>query len=270
MRRLAWRARAADHRRPAGWPRRGLGDRERSPACSAVARCCCSSPTGRSSTTRRSSGGSRSPWRRTTRSSPTCSPPHGGRLVLASLLATGAFLTRGSIGLGPVVALDLRRGHERRLRPCDGEIAPVSPGWRAWARPRSCPSSLYCYVNYAKFGTLFSIPVDKQFQVAGRPEPSRSPARERRQALPPRLRADDASSSTPARTPSTSSGSCRGSRSRRSRAKVVGDVRFDLLDRASSVPASMPAVALLAAVGTRRGRPAATRAAPPCRLPRRR
>src|SRR4029079_1905943 len=33
--------------------------------------------------------------------------PNGRRLIWASLLATGAFLSRGSIGLGPVVALAL-------------------------------------------------------------------------------------------------------------------------------------------------------------------
>ena len=173
--------------------------------------------------------------------------PSRGRLALASLLATGAFLTRGSIGLGPVVALIfvavMSAGSALRPRDRAGLTRVATLGVAALL-----PISLYCYVNYAKFGTLFSIPVDKQFQVTVDPN---------RRAV---LRANDGKLFRLAFVPTTLLQYTRPDALDfqrllpwisfpTSRAKVVGDVRFDLLDRASSVPSSMPAVALLAAVG---------------------
>jgi hypothetical protein len=110
------------------------------------------------------------------------------------------------------------------------------------------PIFLYSYVNYAKFGTLFSIPVDKQLQVSVDPN---------RRAV---LRANGGKLFRLAFVPTTLLQYARPDAIDlerllpwvsfpSGRAKVVGDVRFDALDRASSVPASMPAVALLAAVG---------------------
>ena len=173
--------------------------------------------------------------------------PTRGRLALVSVLATGAFLTRGSIGLGPVIALifvaAMSAGSTLRRRDRAG-LARTA----ALCAAALMPISLYSYVNYAKFGTLFSIPVDKQFQVSVDPN---------RRAV---LRANDGKLFRFAFVPTTLLQYARPDALDlqrllpwisfpSERAKVVGDVRFDLLDRASSVPASMPAVALLAAVG---------------------
>lgn len=92
--------------------------------------------------------------------------PTGPRLALASGLATGALLSRSSVGLGPVIALGVlllgciaQRGrglvglpdHLRVQRLLAPLVAAVT-----------IPIALYAYVNYARFGMLFSVPFDKQ------------------------------------------------------------------------------------------------------------
>jgi hypothetical protein len=173
--------------------------------------------------------------------------PTRRRLVLVSLLVTGAFLTRGSIGLGPVVALILvaLMGAGRALRARD---RAGLPGVAALGAAALVPILFYSYVNYAKFGTLLSIPTDKQFQVTVDPN--------RREVL----RANGGKLFRLAFVPTTLLQYARPDALEihrllpwisfpSHRARVIGDVRFDTLDRASSIPASMPAVALLAAVG---------------------
>ena len=173
--------------------------------------------------------------------------PTRRRLVLVTLLVAGAFLTRGSIGLGPVVALMLvavvSGGRALRARDRAG-----LPGVAALGAAALVPIILYSYVNYAKFGTLLSIPTDKQFQVTVDPH--------RREVL----RANGGKLFRLAFVPTTLLQYARPDALDvhrllpwisfpSHRARVIGDARFDTLDRASSVPASMPAVALLAAVG---------------------
>ena len=168
--------------------------------------------------------------------------PTRRRLVLVTLLVAGAFLTRGSIGLGPVVALMLvavmSAGGALRARDRAG-----LPGVAALGAAALVPIILYSYVNYAKFGTLLSIPTDKQFQVTVDPH--------RREVL----RANGGKLFRLAFVPTTLLQYARPDALDvhrllpwisfpSHRARVIGDARFDTLDRASSVPASMPAVAL--------------------------
>jgi hypothetical protein len=176
--------------------------------------------------------------------------PHRRELAFASLFATLAVLSRGSVGAGPVAALVVlllvaawRRQPARRVL--------------ALAVASLVPIGLYAYVNVAKFETLYSVPVDKQLETA---------VSEERQAV---LRANDGALFGPQFIPSTLLHYARpdaiGFDSLLPwiafpghRATVIGDVTFDNLDRASSIPASMPALTLFAAVGVaaafRRGR----------------
>jgi hypothetical protein len=88
------------------------------------------------------------------------------RAVVWSGVFTGlALLTRGSVGLGPFVALALvlagRAWAWWRARTDDGHTRE-----RTFVGPLSIalvvPLALYAYVNEARFGTLFSLPIDKQ------------------------------------------------------------------------------------------------------------
>jgi hypothetical protein len=118
----------------------------------------------------------------------------GWSLVGASIAATLAMLSRPSVGLGPVFALGLLLA-----------VRAAQRVWRWWHRPRESfraraprriwlarwlgvseeaasgstwrvalatgvPLVGYAYVNYAKFGTLFSVPIDKQDILLRLPE----------------------------------------------------------------------------------------------------
>ena len=116
----------------------------------------------------------------------------GWSLVGASIGAALAMLSRPSVGLGPVFALGLILA-----------VRTLQRVWRWWHRPRTsagAPRSVwlarwlgvseefasgrvwhaaiatgvpvigYVYVNYAKFGTLFSVPIDKQDVLLRLPE----------------------------------------------------------------------------------------------------
>ena len=177
--------------------------------------------------------------------------PRGRHLALASLFATLAVLSRGSVGAGPVAALALLfvgavlslfvASGAGRARTTARQVVTL-------AAAVLLPIALYGYVNVAKFETLYSVPVDKQLETAVSAE---------RQAV---LRANDGALFGPQFMPSTllqySRPDAIGFQSLvpwiafpSHRATVIGDVTFDNLDRASSIPTSMPALTLLAAVG---------------------
>jgi len=116
----------------------------------------------------------------------------GRDLGWVGLTATLAMLSRASVGLGPVLALGaILAVHlaqrvvawllRRRSRPplarrlALARWAGVSDEVLArssWpiALAAGIPLALYMYVNYSKFGTLFSLPVDKQDIRLGAPE----------------------------------------------------------------------------------------------------
>ena len=185
-------------------------------------------------------------------------------LVLACGAATIAFLTRASVGLGPVLALGLvvvgqivavfvpRLGAwVRRLDWLGvGETAPARPGrWIAACLVAAVlPVLAYTSVNYSRFGSPAGIPWTKQAFVGLSAQNRRVLAANSNtyfglqfapttalQYLRP-----DALAPAPlfpfVSFPST-------------RARVVGDV--ELIERtvSTSVPASMPALVLLTAVG---------------------
>jgi hypothetical protein len=87
-------------------------------------------------------------------------------LVLASALTTGALLSRTSVGLGPLAALGLLLlaslwPSARRLVGMRGD-APARSLLLLHVGAILVPIALYSYVNYAKFGTLFSVPFTSQ------------------------------------------------------------------------------------------------------------
>lgn len=195
--------------------------------------------------------------------------PTTRRLVAASALTTAALLSRQSLGLGPLVALALsglavgvaqaRRRH------------PDLPAWGAWPRALQSRTTLACAaacmiplaaaigMNVAKFGTLLTPPSDKHnFSLVS----------EHRKEM---LAANDGSLFGLEFAPTTLKQYFRpdGVDVRldmpwidfpRLGPSTVGDVTFDKLDWASSIPASAPAltalslVAIVWAVRTRRDR----------------
>jgi hypothetical protein len=87
-------------------------------------------------------------------------------VVWSGVFTALALLTRGSVGLGPVVALGLVLA---------GHLLAILRGRRA-AGDRNLaiavlvallvPLALYVYVNEARFGTPFKLPIDKQIATA--------------------------------------------------------------------------------------------------------
>jgi hypothetical protein len=195
-------------------------------------------------------------------------------IVLAAVWSSLAFLTRATVGVGPVVALAivlvavvLRRLHARRLAaPARWLAVPDAArtnsmiGWLGAAV--AVPIVLYAYVNYSRFGTLFGLPLDKQVYSQFNPARQRAlaqnggslfglkflPTQLLQLLRPDALRLDSLFPWV------TFPG----------RATVLGGVTFDTREWASSIPASMPAFTLLALFGVgaivRRAGAAAVRA----------
>ena len=92
--------------------------------------------------------------------------PSRRHLVLASALTSGALLSRTSVGLGPLAALGLLLVASGWLRTRRLAGMPDETSARRLLLPLVVavlvPVALYSYVNYAKFGTLFSVPFTSQ------------------------------------------------------------------------------------------------------------
>lgn len=107
--------------------------------------------------------------------------PDGKTLAWAGMFASLAFLTRGSVGAGPVAALALLlllrllvTSHQRIDR--GALLAPLrwlgvggSERNRGYVLPLALtvviPSALYVYVNYARFGHPWSLPISQHITV---------------------------------------------------------------------------------------------------------
>jgi len=107
--------------------------------------------------------------------------PTWPRVLSAGFWSAGALLTRASVGIGPPLALGLLAliGVVRSWRTPDGEPegaetaagptvrnrwGPTDLRWRWLAAGTAAAVGLVAYVgiNLAKFGTLFSLPLDRQ------------------------------------------------------------------------------------------------------------
>lgn len=191
--------------------------------------------------------------------------PEPRHLAGAGVFAGLALLTRASVGAGPVVALGvlltarlLVAAHARLdWRALLAPLRWLGLGDRAANRSYSLPlaiavavpAAVYAYVNYAKFGSLYSIPFDEQAFTKELRNPDRLAAL-----------ADNGGSLFGLKfVPTTALAMLRpdGMALDRlfpwvtfpSRTTVVGDVTFDTIDRAASIPATMPALFTLSLVG---------------------
>ena len=180
-------------------------------------------------------------------------------IILAGLWGTAAFLTRATVGAGPLVALGiilaavvLRRLAGRHLgAPARWLAAPDRLGsssliwWLAAAI--AVPVVLYAYVNYSRFGSFFGLPLDEQVYSQFNPARRRAladnggslfglkflPTQLLQIVRPDALRFDSLFPWITFPGPAT----------------VVGGVTFDTRDWASSIPATMPALTVLGATG---------------------
>ncbi len=95
--------------------------------------------------------------------------PTRRHLIVASALIAATLLSRGSVGIGPFVALGLvflaRFWPSTRRLLGIGEPEGTVVGHLAVALALVVPIALYAYVNYAKFGTLFSLPFNAQLST---------------------------------------------------------------------------------------------------------
>jgi len=174
----------------------------------------------------------------------------GRRLATVSVLTALAFASRASLGLGLAVALGLLLV-VRLVAIARSRVERPTAAWTevgAMTAAIVLPVALYAGVNFSRFGTPFSVPWTDQLLVTVNAH-ARAVLAENGgtyfglkfapTTLMQYLRPDAIAPGAlfpwltfpHFRTP------------------VVGDVLFDTLDPASSLPASMPAVTLLAVVG---------------------
>lgn len=189
--------------------------------------------------------------------------PRPRLVVLATLFTTLAFLSRGSVGGGPLAAVaivllvrlasPLRERTTARLpRRLLDTISSVAPGRLpsvpALTAAVVVPIVLYTSINMARFDTPFSIPLDKQFF-------SQVDANRQRA-----LAANDGSLFGLKFVPTNLAQFLRPDALDveplfpwvsfpREPAVVVGDVTFDTIDISSSIPSTMPVFTLLSVVG---------------------
>jgi len=189
-------------------------------------------------------------------------------LALSALFATCCLLTRASVGIGPVVGLGMLaagmlvvRIHDRapeRLRVLrhlrwlapgpDGEPSGSASSVWLLGGAAIAPLAAYAVVNFAKFGTLFSVPFySQQFSQidAGRQALLAEnggtlfgahfvPTTVLQYLRPDALRFT-------ATFPFVDFPSFPG--------PIIGDYRFDLFDRSSSLPSALPFFFVLTIVG---------------------
>ena len=189
------------------------------------------------------------------------STQRGLHLALACGLTTLALLVRVSVGVGPLLALAFvfLAGFGAPTR----RLAGLTEQWMTRRNALRLvvalviPLVLYVYVNYAKFGSPFSVPFEQQVVTFTDPQHQKT------------LAANDNSMIGPQFVPTVFAQYVRTGRdplqlavpwiSFPPPAHVFGDVVFDRLDVTSSIPATMPALTALAVVGVvgilRRRRP---------------
>jgi hypothetical protein len=180
-------------------------------------------------------------------------------LAWAGVLSALAFLSRASVGLGPIVALGLvlagrllvmarARFARRPLRWFGLPTDPQGRSFLPWiAVAVAAPLVLYAYVNYSRFGHPFRVPFTHHVTLA---------FDEARQAA---FAANGGSFFGLQFVPTNIIAFARPDALRLDAlfpwvtfppdATVVGDATFDTLDLSSSIPATMPALTILGVVG---------------------
>ena len=192
-----------------------------------------------------------------------------GAIVGSGLFATLAILTRGSVGAGPVVALVLvalayglvavlgRRARHRGTADGAGPRVLATLGLRPIERPgrwaamvlavAAVPVLLYVAINEIKFGTLVTLPINKQVNNPFNPSQAIAladnggslfglkfvPTAVLQYLRPDALRFSGLFPFVAFPPP----------------AQVIGGVRYESLDFASSLTAAMPALVALGVIG---------------------
>jgi len=181
--------------------------------------------------------------------------PARRELVLACLLATLAFLSRGSVGAGPVAALGLLLAASlwrptRRIAglPARTDDAEKRGGSIGLAVAFFVPVVAYASINYAKFRTLFSLPASRQILY--------TPISASRRAA---LAANGNNLFGFKLVPTTVLQYLRPDGLRFQQlfpfvtfppaAHVIGNARFDTIDASASLTATMPALTVLGIIG---------------------
>jgi hypothetical protein len=180
-------------------------------------------------------------------------------IILAGLWSTAAFLTRATVGAGPLVALGIilavvllrrlaggRLGAPARWLAAPDRLGSSSLVW--WlAAAIAVPVVVYAYVNYSRFGSFFGLPLDDQVYSQFNPARRRAladnggslfglkflPTQLLQLVRPDGLRFDSLFPWITFPRPAT----------------VLGGVTFDTRDWASSIPATMPALTVLGGTG---------------------
>ena len=188
----------------------------------------------------------------------------GAHFAAAAVFAGAGFLSRVTIGAAPVVAIAMVLG-ARLLqlvagRWREGRLARAANGTATWVAPGSTarvplgllalavvvPIALYAYVNIARFGTPFRLPIEDQ--VLSRIDPHREEVLHKAGGLnsPVFLPTNvvqffrpDGVDATPLFPWLTF----------RSGSKVIGDVEFLATEPAGSIPATMPLLFVLSIAG---------------------
>lgn len=201
--------------------------------------------------------------------------PDRRSLTGAGVFAGLAFLTRASVGVGPVVALALlllarllvaahrrvdRRALVAPLRWLGVGAEDANRGYLApLAFAVAVPSLLYMYVNYARFGHPWSLPITRHFTVLEGIDPMRLEALAANGNSQFGLKFLPTNVVAMLRPDGLGSDGLFPWLTFPPPADVIGGVVFDTIDWSASIPASMPLLFLLAVVGAvavfRRARP---------------
>jgi hypothetical protein len=173
--------------------------------------------------------------------------PSAGGLALVGLAATLALSTRGSVGLGPVVALGLvlvDRLVRARRSDADGRDRRQLGGL---ALATAAPLVLYALVNLGRFGTVWSIPFSKQ--VLSSFGTDRQAALDFTHGSLFSLRYLPTAALQYLRPDAVGVQRLFPWFGFGPRADVIGSVRYDTVDRSSSITATAPLLCLVAIVG---------------------
>ena len=190
--------------------------------------------------------------------------PGGRSLAVAAVAARSRMLTRGSVGVAPIVALGIV------FVAVGLDVIARRTNWRALAAPRRwcavggpadgptylgrmfaaviVPVALYSVVNVAKFDHPWEIPIDKQIATVIDP------------VRPGIFETTDGSLFAPKFVPTAAWAVFRPDAiafdgvfpfvTFPARADVIGDITFASVDPAASLPASMPLLFVVGIVGT--------------------
>ena len=191
--------------------------------------------------------------------------PDRKSLAWAGVFAGLAFLTRGSVGGGPVAALALlllvrvlvaayrRRDRRALLAPLRWLGVGSEERNRGYVLPLALtvviPSALYVYVNYARFGHPWSLPISRHVTVLEAADPMRIEALAANGGSQFGLKFIPTSVVAMLRPDGIGLDGLFPWTTFPPPADIIGRVKFDTIDWSGSITATMPLLLALAVVG---------------------